>query len=99
MEHSVLEQAMQALHESDRQIFHLLSQRHHLAAQLARALIEQGRTLDMEMRVSEVVSRLRLRNPGPLDDECLARVFEVVIRATEPLLTSLFTGNDGGKKS
>ena len=99
MEHVVLAQAMQALRESDQQILRLLGQRYHLAAQLARALQAQGRTPDVEMRVSEVVSRLRGHNPGPLDDACLARVFETVILATEPLLTSLLTANGGGKKS
>ncbi|MBI3325722.1 MAG: chorismate mutase [Nitrospinae bacterium] len=99
MEHAVLEQAMQALRESDQQILRLLCQRSHLAAQLARALLAQGRRIDVEMRVSEVVARLRAHNPGPLDDECLARVFERVILATEPLPTSLLTANGGGKKS
>ena len=99
MEHAVLEQAMQALRESDQQILRLLCQRYHLVAQLARTLLAQGKRLDVEMRVSEVVSRLRAHNPGPLDDESLARVFESVIRATEPLLTSLLTANGGGKKS
>ena len=99
MEHAVLEQAMQALRESDQQILRLLCQRYHLAAQLARALRAQGRRRDVEMRVSEVVSRLRVHNPGPLDDASLARVFEMVILATEPLPTRLLTAHGGGKKS
>jgi len=98
MEHAVLEQAMHAVRESEQQILRLLCQRYHLAAQLARALLAQGRRCDVEMRVSEVVSRLRAHNPGPLDDACLARVFETVIRATEPLLTSLHTANGGEKR-
>ncbi len=99
MEHSVLEQALQALCESDRQILRLLTLRQQFASQLARAWVMQGKRVAPEERVSEVVSRLKSSNPGPLDDACLARVFETVIQLTEPLLANLSTSNGGGKKS
>ena len=98
MEPSVLEQAMQALCESDRQILRLLALRQQLASQLGRAWIQQGKSVALEERLAEVVSRLKARNPGPLDDASLARVFEMVIQATEPLLASISTGNGGGKR-
>jgi chorismate mutase len=98
MEEAVLERAIQALDESDRQILRLLSLRQHLAMQLAQLWIKHGPSVGVEERVSDVVSRLRLRNPGPLDDESLRRLFMRVIQATEPLLTSLCTENGGGKK-
>jgi chorismate mutase len=98
MEHSVLEQAMQALYESDQQIVRLLTLRYQLAAQLAQRSLAQGQHVSPEERVSAVVSRLIGRNPGPLDDQRLAAIFAMVIELTEPLTIGLSTSNGGPKK-
>jgi chorismate mutase len=100
MEHSVLEQAIQDLHASDERIVQLLRLRTHLASQLTQAATAsgQGEPVDLEARVSTVVSRLIRRNPGPLDNHRLASIFETVIRVTEPLPIGLSPRNGAGKK-
>ena len=98
MEHSVLEQALQALYTSDERIVQLLNLRHQLASQLAQALLAQGISSSLEERVAAVVSRLARGNSGPLDNRCLAAIFETVIRVTEPLPVDLSTRNGAAKK-
>lgn len=99
MEHSVLEQAMQALNMSDQEILRLLTLRAQLVAQLSQAWIREGEPMRMQERMTDIVSRLLRRNAGPLDDESLTRLFKAVIQATEPPFTSLSTHTHGGKKS
>ena len=98
MERSVLEQAMQALYASEEQIVQLLTLRHHLAWQLAQAAPAHAKSRTVEERVSAVVSRLARCNPGPLDNQRLAAIFEVVIRVTEPLSIGLSPRNGAAKK-
>lgn len=99
MEQSTFEQAMRALDESDQEILHLLRLRRQIAARLAHAWKMQGRRFALEERVSDVLSRLRLRNAGPLDDASLTQLFQAVIQATEPLFTCLSADIHEGKKS
>jgi chorismate mutase len=98
MEHSVLEQAMQALRASDERIAQLLMLRYSLASQLAQTTLSHGAPLSLEERVSSVVSRLARRNPGPLDNQRLAAIFELVIKVTEPHSIGLPTRNSAAKK-
>jgi chorismate mutase len=100
MGHSVLEQAIQDLQASNERIVQLLRLRCHLASQLAQAATASGHAepVDFEARVSMVVSRLITRNPGPLDNQRLASIFEMVIRLTEPLSISLSPRNGAAKK-
>ena len=98
MEHSVLEQAMQALNASDEQIVQLLLLRRQLASQLAQACTALGRPLTFEERVSAVVSRLARGNSGPLDDQRLASIFAMVIRLTEPFPIGSSPRNGAAKK-
>jgi chorismate mutase len=98
MEHSVLEQARQALYASDERIVQLLTLRYHLASQLAHAGLSNGAPVSFEARVAAVVSRLTRSNPGPLDDQQLTSIFALVISLTEPLSTGLGARNDAAKK-
>jgi chorismate mutase/prephenate dehydratase len=98
MEHSVLEQVIQALHASDERIVQLLTLRYHLASQLAQAAVARGNALSLEERVAATVSRLAPDNPGPLDNQRLASIFEMVIRVTEPLSIGLAGQNGAAKK-
>jgi len=99
MEHSTFEQAMRALDEAEREILDLLRLRREVATRLALASMLQGRRPVLEERVSDVVSRLRLRNAGPLDDISLTRLFQAIIQATEPLFSRLCGDIQEGKKS
>jgi chorismate mutase len=98
MEHSVLELALQALQASDERIVQLLAQRQQLASQLAQAALDQGTPYTLEERVDAVVSRLTRCNPGPLDNQRLASIFETVVRGTEPLSGGLSSRNGAAKK-
>jgi chorismate mutase len=98
MEHSVLEQALQALEASDKRIVQLLTLRRQLASQLAQAALAQGTLASLEARVAAIVSRLAAGNPGPLDSQRLASIFEAVIRLTEPLSAGLSGRNGAAKK-
>jgi chorismate mutase len=100
MGHSVLERAIQDLQASDERIVQLLRLRRHLISQLAQAGTASGHaeSVGLEARVSTVVSRLISRNPGPLDNQRLASLFEGVIKATEPLSIGLSPRNGAAKK-
>ena len=98
MEQSVLEQALQALHEADERILQLLRLRLSLARQLAQTSALHGHSPSLEERVSVVVARLMRGYSGPLDRQRLASIFETVIKATEPLSTGLSPRNGGAKK-
>jgi chorismate mutase len=98
MEHSVLQQALQALSASDEQIVQLLTLRQHLASQLAQACMAHRQPLTLEQRISTVVSRLARCNSGPLDNHRIAAIFEMVIRVTEPLSIGLSPSNGAAKK-
>jgi chorismate mutase len=98
MEHSVLEQALEALYASDTQIVRLLMLRHQLASQLAQTSPAQETPPSLEERVAAVVARLARGNPGPLDNRRLAAIFETVIRVTEPLSVGFSTRNGAAKK-
>jgi chorismate mutase len=98
MKHSVLEQVLQAIEASDKRIVHLLTLRRQLATQLAQATSGQDATPSLDERVTAVVSRLTPDNPGPLNHQRLASLFETVIRLTEPLCSPLAARNGAAKK-
>ena len=98
MKYSVLEQAQQAIEASDERIFQLLTLRRQLATQLAQATPAQEAVQSLDERVAAVVSRLAPDNPGPLNHQRLASLFETVIRLTEPLCSTLAPRNGVAKK-
>jgi len=98
VDHSVLEQALQALQASDERVVELLTLRHQLASQLAQASLGQGAPASLEERVAAVVSRLVRGNPGPLDIQRIIALFEIVIQLTEPLSMGLPARNGAAKK-
>ncbi len=98
MKYSVLEQALQALETSDKRILQLLILRRQLATQLAQAMPGQEVAPSLDERVAAVVSRLARGNPGPLNHQRLASLFEAIIGLTEPLYITLSTGNGAAKK-
>jgi chorismate mutase len=98
MKHSVLEQALQAIEASDKRIVQLLTLRRQLASQLAQATPGQEAAPSLNERVAAVVSRLAPDNPGPLNHQRLASLFETVIRLTEPLCSTRASRNGAAKK-
>ena len=57
-----------------------------------------GSLPSLDERVAAVVSRLAPGNPGPLDHQRLASLFETVIRLTEPLCSTACGQEWRGKK-
>jgi len=98
MEYSVLEQALQALHEADERITQLLRLRQHFARQLAQTSTPQGHPPSLEERVCVVVARLMPGNSGPLDQQRLTSIFETIIKVTEPPSIGLSPRNGAAKK-
>jgi chorismate mutase len=98
MKHSVLEQVLQAIEASDKRIVQLLTLRRQLASQLAQATPGQEAAPSLNERVAAVVSRLAPDNPGPLNHQRLASLFETVIRLTEPLGSTRASRNGAAKK-
>jgi len=98
VDHSVLEQVLQALHASDKRVVELLVVRHRLALQLAQISRDEGTPASLEERVAAVVSRLGDRHPGPLDTRRISAIFELVIQLTEPLSMGLPARNGAAKK-
>lgn len=98
MDHSVLEQALQALEAADMRVVELLTLRHQLASQLAQASLGQVASANLEERVAAVVSRLVRGNPGPLDTRRIVALFEIVIQLTEPHSMGLAARNGAAKK-
>jgi chorismate mutase len=98
VDHSVLEQALRALHASNERVVELLTLRHRLASQLAQASRDQGASANLEERVAAVVSRLVQRNSGPLDTRRISAIFEIVIQLTEPRSMGLPARNGAAKK-
>ena len=98
MKHSVLEQALQAIEASDKRLVQLLTLRRQLAMQLAQATPGQEVLPSLDERVAAVVSRLAPGNPGPLNQQRLASLFETVIQLTEPLCNRLAARNGAAKK-
>jgi chorismate mutase len=98
MKHSVQQQALQAIEASDRRIAQLLTLRRRLAFQLAQAAPAQEAVRSLDERVAAVVSRLAAGNPGPLDRQRLAAIFETVIRLTEPPCVGFAARNGAAKK-
>jgi len=98
VDHSVLEQALQALEASDERVVELLTLRHQLASQLTQASLGQGAPASLEERVAAVVPRLVRGNPGPLDTRRIIALFEIVIQLTEPLSMGLPARNGAAKK-
>jgi chorismate mutase len=98
MKHSALEQALHIIEASDKCIVQLLTLRRQFATQLAKVAPRQEAAQSLDERVAAVVSRLARGNPGPLDNQRLAAIFETVIRLTEPLDVTLSTRNSAAKK-
>jgi chorismate mutase len=98
MKPSVLDQSLQAIEATDRRIMQLLTLRLELAMQLAQATPDEEARLSLEERVAAVVSRLLRDNPGPLNQQRLAALFDAVIRLTEPLGNGLTARNGAAKK-
>jgi len=97
VDHSVLEQALQALEAADKRVVELLTLRHQLASELAQASLGQVASASLEERVTAVVSRLVRGNPGPLDTRRIVALFEIVLQITESLSIGLAARHGAAK--
>jgi chorismate mutase len=98
MKHSALEQALHIIEALDKCIVQLLTLRRQFATELAEVAPRPEAAQSLDERVAAVVSRLARGNPGPLDNQRLAAIFETIIRLTEPLDVAISTRNSAAKK-
>jgi len=75
----------------DAALLQLLNLRASLALEVGKMKRQEGVSLRAPVREQEILSRMKQANPGPLDGEAVARIYELIlaesIRAQE---------NDGG---
>jgi chorismate mutase-like protein len=63
----------------DNQIVRLLSQRAEVILQVADVKKQNGLPVHVPEREDAILSRLRRRNPGPLDGEAIERIYRLII--------------------
>ena len=63
----------------DTALLHLLNLRTELALEVGRLKEQEGVSLRALVREQEILSRMKELNPGPLDDEAIARIYQLIL--------------------
>jgi chorismate mutase-like protein len=63
----------------DTALLHLLNLRTELALEVGRLKDQEGVSLRALVREQEILSRMKELNPGPLDDEAIARIYQLIL--------------------
>ncbi len=63
----------------DTAMLHLLNLRTELALEVGRLKNEAGVALRAPTREQEILSRMKELNPGPLDDEAIGNIYQVML--------------------
>jgi chorismate mutase-like protein len=63
----------------DTALLHLLNLRTELALEVGRLKSEEGVSLRALVREQEILTRMRELNPGPLDNEAVARIYQLIL--------------------
>lgn len=69
----------------DVQILELISKRAELAVEIGKQKKAKGLPVFSPEREEELLSQLKKRNSGPLDDEAIKRVYQKIIEETRDL--------------
>lgn len=72
----------------DAQLLCLLNQRAEIAGELGRLKRRAGLPLADRMRESVVLTRVLEKNPGPLDDRSVMRIFRRIIHESRRVQTN-----------
>jgi chorismate mutase len=63
----------------DSAMLHLLNLRTELALEVGRFKNEEGVALRVPEREREILNRLKALNPGPLDGEAVAKIYQLIL--------------------
>ena len=63
----------------DTALLHLLNLRTELALEVGRLKSEEGVSLRALVREQEILTRMRELNPGPLDNEAVAKIYQLIL--------------------
>ncbi len=63
----------------DTAMLHLLNLRTELALEVGRLKTDEGVALRVPAREQEILSRMKSLNPGPLADDSVAKIYEVIL--------------------
>lgn len=63
----------------DTAMLHLLNLRAELALEVGRMKSEEGVPLRSPSREQEILSRVRAANPGPLNDETITKIYQLIL--------------------
>jgi chorismate mutase len=63
----------------DTALLHLLNLRTELALEVGRLKEQEGVSLRALVREQEILRRMKELNPGPLDDEAIARIYQLIL--------------------
>ena len=63
----------------DTALLHLLNLRTELALEVGRLKNEEGVALRAFVREQEILTRMRELNPGPLDNEAVAKIYQLIL--------------------
>jgi chorismate mutase len=63
----------------DTALLHLLNLRAELALEAGRVKDEEGVSLRVPEREAEFLKRMRESNPGPLDEDAIARIYQLIL--------------------
>ncbi len=84
-EPGMIEELRRELDRIDRELLQLLSRRAEVALRIGCLKAEQGLPLRSLEREAEVIARVKRENPGPLNEEAVARIFRRIIAETRRL--------------
>ena len=62
----------------DTAMLHLLNLRTELALEVGRLKNEEGVALRVPEREQEILTRMKQLNPGPLDDEAIEKIYQLI---------------------
>ncbi|HVB58626.1 MAG TPA: chorismate mutase [Candidatus Acidoferrales bacterium] len=60
-------------------MLHLLNLRTELALEVGRLKNEEGVALRVPVREQEILSRMKELNPGPLDDDAIEKIYQLIL--------------------
>jgi chorismate mutase/prephenate dehydratase len=81
----------------DTALLHLLNLRIELALEVGRLKGSEGVALRVPAREQEILSRMKSLNPGPLADDSVAKIYQVILNESIQTQQRHGFGNVSGK--
>ena len=87
----------------DTAMLHLLNLRTELALEVGRLKADEGVALRVPAREQEILSRMKSLNPGPLANDSVAKIYEVILHESiqtqqQHGLGERWTGREAGDR-